>query len=636
MKKDLAILIILFVFSAAADLPAADPGIDPSRLSLERIFTEREFSPQRFGPARWLDDGSGYTTLERSPEFEGARDIVKYDPATGSRSILVAASALIPSDAEQPLSIDDYRWSTDGRLLLVFTNSKRVWRRNTRGDYWILELEGGSLRKLGGDSAPATMMFAKFSPRADRVAWVDFDSKDLFVQDLETLEVTRLTTAESPSTINGTSDWVYEEEFDLRDGFRWSPDGEHIAYWQFDTEGVPTFSIINNTDTLYPELTHFQYPKVGQTNSACRVGVIPAGGGATTWIEPDGESRQHYIPRMDWAGGSDRIFFIRLNRLQNTAEVMLGDIRTGEVTTIFTDTDEAWIDLRYNPVWNDDLDGFAWLSDRDGWRHLYVVSRSGDEVRLLTPGDYDVIGVEQVDAVNGWAYIAASRDDAISRLLYRVPLDGSGTLERITPTGASGTHRYQISHDGKWAIHTASSFESVPRTDLVALPGHDPLRTLQGNSTAQEALDAVAKQPVEFFRVEIQEGIELDGWMIKPPGFDPAKKYPLLMFVYGEPADQTVRDDWGRDDSLWHFLLAQKGFVVASLDNRGTPGPRGRDWRKSVYRQIGILASADQAAGLLRADGQKLWVIRWCSRRGCRREDPYSVPGRSCHTGSDR
>jgi dipeptidyl-peptidase-4 len=598
MARSFLVLVTILAASISAPGVAAAQSEPQSQLTLERIFKDRDFSVRRFGPARWLEDGSGYTTLERSSEHEGARDIIRYDPATGDRTVFVAATNLKPEDREEPLAVDDYHWSEDGRLLLVYTNSQRVWRRNTRGDYWLLDLEDGSLRQLGGDAEPASMMFAKLSPSADRVAWVDFNQKDLFVQDLKTMAVTRLTTAHSDSIINGTSDWVYEEEFSLRDGFRWSPDGRRIAYWQFDTSGVPVFTIINNTDELYPQLTPFQYPKVGQTNSACRVGVIDAGGGATTWFEPPGDSRQHYIPRMGWAGSSDRVFLVRLNRLQNTAKVMIGDARTGEINTIFTDTDEAWIDLRYDPVWIDDLDGFAWLSDRDGWRHLYLVSRSDGEVRLLTPGDYDVIAVEQVDAKNGWAYIAASRDDAISRILYRVPIDGSGKLERVTPASSSGTHRYQISHDGKWAIHTASSFETVPRTDLVTIPDHQPIRTLQDNGTTQEAVDAVAKQPVEFYRVEIEEGVELDGWMIKPPDFDPAKKYPLLMFVYGEPAGQTVRDDWGRGGPMWHLLLAQKGFVVASLDNRGTPGPRGRDWRKSVYRQIGILASADQAAGL--------------------------------------
>ena len=579
---------------------AADgDGSDPSRLTLERIFRDREFQVATFGPARWVNDGSGYTTLEASAEFSDRKDIILYAPDTGDRTVLVAASRLVPEGEERPLAIDDYQWSEDGRRLLIFTNSRRVWRRNTRGDYWLLELESGLLRRLGGEAEPATMMFAKFSPAGDRVAWVDFSDKDIFIQDLETLTVSRLTTGSSDTVINGTSDWVYEEEFGLRDGFRWSPDGRRIAFWQFDTEGVPVFHIINNTDTIYPELTSIQYPKVGHTNPSCRVGVVDTVDGGTTWFEPEGDPRAHYIPMMEWAGGSNELMLIRLNRLQNTAEVMLGDVRTGSVRTVLTEIDEAWVDMRRSPPeWLDGGRWFTWLSERDGWRHLYLVSRNGDHIRLITPGDYDVVALDRVDEAGGWVYLSASPEDPTRRFLFRVPLDGSGTLERVTPAGATGSHAYEISNDARWAIHTWSSYETVPRTELVSLPDHELGRVLEANAEVQKAVDGLANTPVEAFRVGIGDGVELDGWCIKPPDFDPGTKYPLLIYVYGEPASQTVRDRWGGDTQLWHMLLAQRGVIVASLDNRGTPAPRGRAWRKAVYRQIGILASADQAAGL--------------------------------------
>ena len=590
-----AVMVAPAGFASAAD----GDGSDPSRLTLERIFRDREFQVATFGPARWVNDGSGYTTLEASAEFSDRKDIILYAPDTGDRTVLVAASRLVPEGEERPLAIDDYQWSEDGRRLLIFTNSRRVWRRNTRGDYWLLELESGLLRRLGGEAEPATMMFAKFSPAGDRVAWVDFSDKDIFIQDLETLTVSRLTTGSSDTVINGTSDWVYEEEFGLRDGFRWSPDGRRIAFWQFDTEGVPVFHIINNTDTIYPELTSIQYPKVGHTNPSCRVGVVDTVDGGTTWFEPEGDPRAHYIPMMEWAGGSNELMLIRLNRLQNTAEVMLGDVRTGSVRTVLTEIDEAWVDMRRSPPeWLDGGRWFTWLSERDGWRHLYLVSRNGDHIRLITPGDYDVVALDRVDEAGGWVYLSASPEDPTRRFLFRVPLDGSGTLERVTPAGATGSHAYEISNDARWAIHTWSSYETVPRTELVSLPDHELRRVLEANAEVQKAVDGLANTPVEAFRVGIGDGVELDGWCIKPPDFDPGTKYPLLIYVYGEPASQTVRDRWGGDTQLWHMLLAQRGVIVASLDNRGTPAPRGRAWRKAVYRQIGILASADQAAGL--------------------------------------
>ena len=592
--------ISLFLLLATHVGVAAEDAADPSQLTLERIFENEEFEVETFGPARWLEDGSGYTTLEASEEDEEAKEIVRYDPATGERTILVSATSLAPAEDEEPLTIDDYHWSEDGRRLLVFTNTKKVWRRHTRGDYWLLDIGSSKLQQLGGEAAESSMMFAKLSPDGRKVAWVDFDQKDLFVQDLDSLEVKRLTADEGEHIINGTSDWVYEEEFDLRDGFRWSPDGRHIAYWQFDSDGVGTFNLINNTDSLYPELTPIPYPKVGTTNSACRVGVIPANGGETTWFEPEGDPRQNYISKMGWAESPGEIWLIRLNRLQNTADVMLGDIESGELRNVFTDRDDAWIDMRYgDPQWVDEGRFFTWLSERDGWRHLYLVGRSGhDEVGLVTGGQYDVTELAHTDIEGGWAYFLASPDDPTSRYLYRTRLDGKSSLERVTPPGAKGVHSYQFSEDGRWAIHTHSSRDQVPRTELVSLPDHAVQRVLVDNAKIRSGFDAVDKAPVEFFRVAVADGIEVDGWMIKPPDFDPGKSYPLLVYVYGEPVGQTVQNQWHRARGMWHFYLAQQGYLIASLDHRGSLAPRGSEWRKSVYRKIGILPSADQAAGV--------------------------------------
>ncbi len=586
------VLIVVAAFSlrAAAEQGDADPAI----LTLERIFTEEEFEPEEFGPARWLEDEAGYTILEKSQDEEGGEDIVRYDPKTGGREVMVAAARLIPKGESQPLEIEDYSWSEDGKKLLVFTNTKRLWRENTRGDYWALDLETWELVKLGGDAEPSTLMFAKLSPDGDRAAYVH--DKNIYVQDLRSMRIRQLTKDGSDTIINGTSDWVYEEEFRLRDGFRWSPDGRWIAYWQFNTEGVREFHLINYTDSLYPQITSFQYPKVGEKNPACRVGVISSDGGRTRWFEPAGDPRDHYIPRMEWTDDSKAIVFQRLNRLQNTNEVMLGYVRDGQARTILTERDEAWLDVGDDPIRLDDGRGFTWLSERDGWRHLYLVSHSSGKAELLTPGEFDVISVQGVDEKGGWVYYIASPDNPTQRYLYRSPVDGSGTVERVTPDGQTGTHSYQISPDSKWAFHTRSSFGEPPRTELVSLPGHKTMRALVDNSNLRAKLDKLRKGPFEFFRVDIGEGVLLDGWCIKPPDFDPEKKYPLFFYVYGEPGGQTVLDKWGGDKYLWHLMLAQQGYLVMSVDNRGTAAPRGREWRKCVYRQIGILASADQAA----------------------------------------
>jgi dipeptidyl-peptidase-4 len=363
---------------------------------------------------------------------------------------------------------------------------------------------------------------------------------------------------------------------------------------------VKEFTLVNNTAGLYPTLTTFPYPKAGETNSAARVGVISSGGGDVRWMDVPGDPRDQYIARMDWAASSAEIVLQRLNRLQNTLDVMIADAATGQVRTILTERDEAWVDVGDDFRWLAGGQGFTWVSERDGWQRAYTFARSGDGMKAVTPAGVDAIQVLEVDEAGGWLYYIASPDNPTQRYLYRARLDGRGRAERLTPASEPGTHSYQVSPDGRWAIHTHSRFDTPPAIDLVRLPEHRRVRVLADNAALRAKVAALKRGPAEFFRVDIGDGVVLDGWRIQPPGMQPGSRYPLLVHVYGEPAGQTVLDRWGGNNNLWHLMLAQRGYVVASVDNRGTPAPRGRAWRKSIYRQIGILASADQAAAVRR------------------------------------
>jgi len=600
-KRGLAIAAILWGFFSVAVVLQAQSQTEPaatdaSKLTIERIYKGREFAPERFGPARWMKDGRSYATLEASKSVKGGDDIVLYGAAAGERRVLVPAERLIPPGTDKPLSIEDYAWSEDGRLLLVFTNSKRVWRRNTRGDYWVLDVATGALRKLGKDFEPSSLMFAKLSPDGLKAAYVRADN--IFVETLADGAIVQITKDGSDTVINGTSDWVYEEEFNLRDGFRWSPDGRFISFWRFDTSGVPIFSMINNTDELYPRVTSFRHPKPGEPNAAVRIGVAGAAGGEIVWMKAVGDPQSSYIPVMEWASDCGAVVLQHLNRLQNENRVMTGDIKTGEVRTFFTDRDDAWVDIGDDFRWAGKGRGFVWLSERDGWRHAYLVPLDGKEPLPLTPGDYDVIGLDGIDEKGGWVYFSASPQNATQRYLFRTRLDGKGRMERISPATEPGSHGYDISPSAEWAFHTYSRFGLPSRTELIRLPGHKAARVLAANAGLSAKVAALDCGKAEFVRVGIGDGVELDGWRILPPEFDPAKKYPLLIHVYGEPAGQTVLDRWGGSGYLWHLMLSQRGYIVASFDNRGTPAPRGRAWRKSIYRQVGILASADQAAAV--------------------------------------
>jgi len=583
-------------------------------LSLERIFDSSDFDSERFGPVRWLVDGTGYTTLEAASRVRGF-DIVRYDPGSGDRDVLVAAERLIPRGAGAPLIIHDYDWSDDGRKLLVYTNSQRVWRVNSRGDYWVLDLETGALQQLGEGAEPATLMFAKFSPHADRVAYVR--ENDVYVERLSDGRVTKITEGGSPTLINGNFDWAYEEEFGIRDGFRWSPDGARIAYWQLDASGVRDFLLVNYTDSLYPMITSLPYPKVGETLSAARVGVVSAGGGETVWADLEGDPRNNYIARMEWAASSDEYLIQYLNRPQNTNEMMLVEAATGAARTVYTDRDDAWVDVVDDLLWMDGGERFTWVSERDGWRHVYVVSRDGSEQRLVTPWEMDVVSVELIDDEDGWLYFIASPENATQRYLYRSRLDGSGEPTRLTPESQSGWNGYQLSHDGAWGFQTHSAFGTPRTVRLVSLPDHETVRSMSDNSALRQVVAGLDRGDSEFFRVTTEDGVVMDGWIMKPTDFDPTRKYPLLFFVYGEPAGQTVTDNWGGARYLWHLMLTQRGYLVASVDNRGTPAPRGREWRKSVHGEIGTLASRDQAgaARIIRAwdfvDDTRVGIWGW-------------------------
>ncbi len=596
-----AVCLVCMLLSSSSQGQEPDTRRPTMNERLRQIFTDEELEAEEFGPARWQDEGAYYTTLEPSDSIkdskdEEARDIVRYETATGRREVLVEAEKLVPEGRSTALEIDDYIWSEDKKKLLIFTNTEKVWRRNTRGDYWVMDLATGALKKLGGEAAPSTLMFAKLSPDAMLVAYVR--ENNLYVEEVESGKILALTSDGSETTINGTSDWVYEEEFGIRDGFRWSPDGHHIAYWSFDSSGVDKFALINNTDTLYPQITLIPYPKAGTTNSAARIGVVEANGGETRWMAVPGDPRNTYIARMDWCEDSQTLILQHLNRLQNRNDVLLADVATGEVRRAHQDGSDTWVDVMDDLEWIEGAGEFLWLSERSGWRQAYRVRADGQGDQLITAFDADVISLAGLGSGADWLYFIASPDDATQRYLYRAKVDGSGRPERLTPDDERGSHSYDLSPDGAFAFHTYSRFDVPPVIELVRLPEHEPVRVLEDNAELASKLGEIVELPVEFFQTEIEPGLSLDSWMLKPRDFDPSRSYPLLVFVYGEPAGTTVVDRWGGNRMLFHRALADEGFVVVSFDNRGTPAPKGAAWRKVVYGTVGELSSREQAAAV--------------------------------------
>ena len=596
------------------------PNDSSRQLTVERIFSAEEFQEEKLGAITWSKLGAAYFTLKGGKAADEGKALARVDAASGAEEIVVPASAFIPTGETKPLSIDAFTFSADESKLLIYTNSKRVWRLNTRGDYWVLDVASRELKKLGGDAAPSTLMFAKFSPDGSHVAFVR--AHNLYVQDVRDMQITALTTDGSARIVNGTADWVNEEELMIRDGYRWSPDGKSIAFWNFDTTGVDDFHLIDNTQGTYPVVTSFPYPKVGKTNSASRIGVVNTAGGEVRWLDLPGDSREHYLPQMEWTTDGSAILVQQMNRLQNINRVLLWDVKTAAIRTVLTESDPTWLENE-NPVrWLNKGKEFVWLSERNGWRHLYRAGVDGSELSAVTSGDFDVLRVEAIDEVHGRLYFAASLDNPTQRYLYRVPLDGGklagGKPERLSPMNQPGWHTYDVSPDAHWAIHKYSTFTTPPVVELIRLADHSRVRVLTDNAKLKEKLARLDLPTAEFFRVDIGKDILLDGWCLKPPSMNQNNKYPLLFYVYGEPHGQTVQDSWQGSRGLWHWMLAQQGFLVASVDNRGTNTPRGREWRKCVYRKIGIIAPEEQAAAaraLLKrwsyADSDRVGIWGW-------------------------
>ncbi|CAM3570509.1 DPP IV N-terminal domain-containing protein [Elizabethkingia occulta] len=540
---------------------------------------------------QWTPDGNAYYSFTKNG-IEVV-DLVN----SGKNQPFLPKEALIPAGSSTPLNVQSFQVSPDGNNLLLFANTKRVWRVNTKGDYWVFNKNTKKLTQLGKGLPEASLMFAKFSPDGKKVAYVS--KHNIYIEDLANNKLNKITNDGTDRMINGTFDWAYEEEFGAKDGFRWSPDGNKIAYWKLDANGTKNFLMINNTDSLYSFTIPVEYPKVGENPSGCSIWFYDLSTNTTKKANIEGDEVQHYIPRMEWVLDSKSIILQQLNRKQNQSKIILANASTGASKTIQSESDPAWIDVK--TMWNDgDPSGwdwinngkeFLWLSEKDGWRHIYKIDLNGKET-LITKDAFDVIKPEFFDVPNKLIYFSASPKNAAQEYLYKVSLDG-GKAERITPEAYTGSNKYTISPNGKLAIFNNSSVDGVSAGTVISLPDHKELVAAKRSAKADPA-----KSKAEFFQITTQDGVTLDGWVVKPKNFDPTKKYPIVFTVYGEPGSQTVTDNFYTGwNSLYIGDMAQDGYLYVSLENRGTPAPKGREWRKSVYRKIGQLNIRDQAMG---------------------------------------
>jgi len=548
------------------------------------------------GRITWMKDGTLYTRIE-------AGEIVKYSLPANTKSVLISKDKLTPAGQTRPLNVRNYYFSEDGKKALIYTNTRKVWRLDTRGDYWVLDLSSNTLKQIGKGRPTSSLMFAKFSPDGSKVAYVS--EYNLYVEDLASDNIKQLTQDGNRKFINGTFDWVYEEEFFCRDGFRWSPDGKQIAFWQIDARKTKDYLMIDNTDSIYPFIKPVEYPIAGETPSPFRIGVINISSAETKWMNISTDPVWgSYVPRMEWAANNTELIVQHLNRKQNESELLLCNASTGEAKPIYNEEDSAWIDIL--PLWDQDyiwggwdwLNGgkeFVWATEKDGWRHLYRVSRDGKKETLITVGNYDVMEIAAIDEKSGYVYFFASPENATQKYLYRTKLDGKSKAERLSPMNQPGTHEYNVSPTGQFAYHTFTNYYTPVVSEWVSLPDH---KGINGTNEVNNMLTKAdrPKPPIEFFKIKSSEGVEMDAWMVKPNNFDASKKYPVVFYVYTEPWGQNVKDEYGvANNFLYQGDMANDGYIYISIDNRGTPVPKGRTWRKCVYRKIGLINIRDQA-----------------------------------------
>ncbi len=493
--------------------------------------------------------------------------------------------------------MESFSLSPDGSRVLIFTNSSRVWRSNTKGDYWIFNLNTNELQRIGRSFEPSSLMFAKFSSDGRYVYYVH--NFNIYRENFETGESAALTTDGDGGIINGTFDWVYEEEFGKRDGFVLGPKDRHLAFWQLDASDTGTFYMINNTDSIYSEPIPIQYPKVGEKPSAVRVGLIDLETDQKTWLPFEGDPRSYYIPGVQWVD-EDLLLIQQLNRHQNELTVWSYAPSNGELKKVYVEKEKTFVDIQYPDQsadgWgSNDLtmaDGgssFLRMTEGDGWRHIYKVNIQSGEKVLVTPFDYDVASM-RVPTKND-VYYMASPDNSTQRYLYLTDLKGKGKDRRLTPEMFAGVNNYKVAPNGKYALHAHQSAVEPLTVRLIALPGHKTIATLVDNKDYIEKLNSLERPQVRFMEVTTEEGIEIDARLILPKDFDPGSKYPVLFHVYGEPWGQVATDT---EIGLWNIMMAQKGYVIIDMDNRGTPCLKGSEWRKSIYRQVGRINARDQ------------------------------------------
>ena len=566
-------------------------------IQLEDIWASRTFSPEWVWGINSMNDGVHYSSLNRGKENTY---VTEYSYETGD-----SVSTIVDSKDLDGISFSDYSFSANEQKILLPTETESIYRHSTRSEFYIYDRATKTAQAL----SEGKQRLAQFSPDASKVAFVR--ENNIFIKDLSKGLETQVTTdGEMNKIINGATDWVYEEEFAFDNGFQWNATGTKIAYYRFNEEAVPEFSMDMFSD-LYPSQYRFKYPKAGEANSTVEIFIYDLA--SNEIVEADIEVEdEFYIPRIKWTKDENVLSVQRMNRHQNNLDFILVNATDGSAKTIFTETDDAYIDVTDNLTFLNDGEHFVWTSEKSGYNHIYLYNLKGKQVRKITKGDYDVTDFYGVDETNNTVYFGSAERSPMHRDVCAVQLNGRN--KRVL-TNKTGTNSATFSTSYKYFINQHSDANTPYYFSLYNAEGSE-VRMLKDNTRLNGTLSEYALSQKEFFNFETTEGVNLNGWMMKPHDFDESKEYPVFMFLYGGPGSQQVTDAWGGSNFLWYQMLTQQGYIVACVDNRGT-GARGAEFKKCTYQQLGKLETQDQIeanrhlASLPYVDGSRIGIFGW-------------------------
>ena len=557
-------------------VPSAPIYAQKSNLTLEDIWGSRKFVAFGLMDVRSMNDGLHYSELTGSGD---AQCIVKMSFATGN----VVDTLFRISSVELSEAVEEYAFSKDENLIILATETESIYRHSTKSNHHVYNRKTG---KLVAVSEKGKQQYATVDATGQFVAFVR--DNNLYLKNLTNgLESAVTTDGSRNSIINGATDWVYEEEFSFDQGYQWSPDGRYIAYYRFDESEVRQFNLTYYTASSYPKEELYKYPKAGEANSKVEIHIYDLVTGKKVKADVNKEADQ-YIPRIKWTGNPGKLCVMRMNRLQNLLELYSVDATSGAASIFFKEENKAYIEVTDNLTFLDKNAGFIWSSTMDGFHHLYHYDMKGKMVKQITKGNWDVTDFYGYDVVTGSTYFQAAMKSPMEKGVYKA--DKSGKILPVSKEQGSSSALFSAGY--KYRFITSSTANSVPVVKLFDANSR-LIRVEKENKEVTETLAKTKMSPIEFFKFTTSENITLNGWMIKPPDFDPNKRYPVIQYMYGGPNSQTVKDEWLGLNGMWFQLLAQKGYIVVSVDNRGT-GARGEAFNKCIYKQLGKLETIDQ------------------------------------------